>query len=99
MTSEDYQRLSVCLEVDEMPQVDGDIGQYVLEGGLYVIARYEVLTEDYQKAWDHMFIHWLVASDYHHDSRYPFEAYPQIKPSKEGYRVVDICIPIAPNRR
>ncbi len=98
MTKEDFLRVSVCMEVDHKVDVDGDIGYYTMAGGQYVVARYEVVTEDYQKAWDHMFLHWLPQSAYEHDDRLPYEAYPFVKPSKEGYRLVDICIPIKPRK-
>ena len=93
-TQDDYLRISVCMEVDEPALVNGDIVNYHLDGGQYVVARYEVTTEEYQTAWDYMLFVWLRDNGYEHDDRLPYEAYPLIEASDKNKRVVDICIPV-----
>lgn len=96
MTEENDLRLSVCMETTAEVATEGEFGTYQLDEGLYVVGRFEVTTEEYQKAWDYMFMHWLPKSRYYNDERLSYEAYPPIKASDESRRVVDICIPIAP---
>lgn len=96
MTEESLLRLSVCMETREVVPAVGAFGTYTLEEGLYVVGRFEVTTEEYQRAWDYMFMHWLPEHPYYNDERLSFESYPPVVPMDDKKRVVDICVPIAP---
>jgi AraC family transcriptional regulator len=89
--------LSVCINVDSDVDVDGEIGKMIIPAGKYAFARFELLHDEYQQAWDIVYRDWLPGSGFQPDDRSCFEIYyndPKTHP--EGRCIVDICIPVVP---
>ena len=94
ITDEEKLRISVCITVDPATKVDGDIGKMELEAAKYVIARFEVNSEQFQEAWEWVYAEWLPTSGYQPDDKPCFEMYPE--EPKDGKFIVDLCVPIKP---
>jgi AraC family transcriptional regulator len=94
IASEDKLRLSVCISVPENTKVDGEVGKMVIEGGKYVVARFELGAGDFQEAWEWVYGHWLPTSGYQPDDKVCFEMYPE--EPKDNKFIVDICVPVKP---
>jgi len=97
VTSADKLRTSVCITIPEGTPVDGEIGEMLIPGGRFAVARFELLPHEYQLAWDTLFGSWLPQSGYQPDDRLCYELYqPPPEQHPEGKHVVDICIPVKP---
>jgi len=94
ITSQDKLRLSVCITVPASTKVDGEIGKMTIEGGKYVISRFELNDKQFEEAWGWVYSEWLPNSGYVPDDKPAFELYPE--EPKDGRFVVDICVPIKP---
>jgi len=94
VTIEDKLRMSVCITVPAETKVDGEVGKMELEPAKYVIARFELTSQDFQQAWDWVYGQWFPSSGYQPDDKPCFEMYPE--EPKDGKFVVDICVPIKP---
>jgi AraC family transcriptional regulator len=94
ITVDEKLRISVCVTVPPGTKVDGEFGKMEIEGGKYVIARFELTANDFMEAWDWVYGHWLPVSGYQPDDRPCFELFP--REPENGKFVVDICVPIKP---
>lgn len=96
-SEEDLFRTSICLTVpDEIPiREDGILGKMVLEGGLYVVGHFEIKREQYEDAWNYMYLEWISTNGYVPRSSYPFEVYRN-NPSLDEKHIhkVDIYVPV-----
>jgi AraC-like DNA-binding protein len=75
----------------------GKIGKMTLPAGACAVARFEIRTDEFERAWDSVYGGWLPSSGYQPDDRPCFEVYhndPQQHPEKKC--VVDICVPVKP---
>ena len=94
ITVQDKLRLSVCITVPEETRIDGEVGKMVIEGGNYVVARFEVSGQEFQQAWEWIYGQWFPTSGYQPDDKPSFEMYPE--EPKNGRYIVDICVPVKP---
>lgn len=94
VTIEDKLRMSVCITVPPETKVEGEVGKMEIEAAKYVIARFELTSQDFQQAWDWVFGQWFPASGYQPDDKPCFEMYPE--EPKDGKFIVDICVPVKP---
>lgn len=94
ITDEKKLRTSVCISVPEDTKVNGEIGKMEVEGGKYVIARFEVTADEFEEAWSWVYGEWLPKSGYQPDDKPCFEMYPE--EPKDGKFTVDICVPVKP---
>lgn len=94
ITDEDKLRTSVCIPVPETTQVDGEIGKMEIQGGKYVVARFEVNALQFMEAWTWVFSSWFPSSGYQPDDGPCFELYPE--PCTGDIFKVDICVPVKP---
>lgn len=94
ITDESKLRMSVCITVPPETKTDGEIGKMELEGGNYVVARFEVNAEQFHQAWQWVFSEWFPQSGYQPDDRPCFELYSE--EPKDGKFIVDICVPVKP---
>ncbi|MFP4472115.1 MAG: GyrI-like domain-containing protein [Bacteroidales bacterium] len=94
LTDENKLRMSVCITVPPETRVDGEVGKMQVDGGKYVIARFEVGPQDFQTAWEWVFTEWFPASGYQPGDKPCFEMYPE--EPKDGKFTVDICVPVKP---
>lgn len=92
VTDKSKLRTSVCLTAPKNTKIDGEIGKMVLEKGKYVVARFTVKAEEFQKAWDWLMEKWFPSSGYQPDDKACFELYPE--EPKNGIFKVDICVPV-----
>lgn len=94
ITSEDKLRMSVCVTVPTDTQVAGEIGKMVVEGGQYVMARFNLGEKEFQEAWEWVYGSWFPSSGYQPDDKPCFEMYPE--EPRDGKFTVDICVPVKP---
>ncbi|HEX2969867.1 MAG TPA: GyrI-like domain-containing protein [Bacteroidales bacterium] len=94
VTDPDKVRQSACIITKSDVRTEGEIGQMKIAGGKHFVAHFEILQEEFQKAWDSTCI-WLAESGYQPEDRGPFEIYHndhEQHPEKKF--IVDICIPV-----
>lgn len=94
VTFEDKLRMSVCITVPAETKVVGEVGKMEIEAAKYVIARFELSSQDFQQAWDWVYGQWFPTSGYQPDDKPCFEMYPE--EPKDGKFIVDICVPVKP---
>lgn len=94
VTIEDKLRMSVCITVPAETKVEGEVGKMEIEPAKYVIARFELSSQDFQQAWDWVYGQWFPSSGYQPDDKPCFEMYPD--EPKDGKFIVDICVPVKP---
>lgn len=99
ITQETQLRTSVCMSISTGKSVVlvEDIGCMTLSGGNYAIGHFEIMSDEYQAAWDYMYGKWLPESGYQPRNTYPFEVYvndPSTHP--QGKHIVDIYLPVEP---
>ncbi len=96
---EEHFRTSLCLTIPDGCNAyeDGKLGVMKLEGGLYAIGHYEILKEQFEDAWDHMYQKWLMTSGYVPRNACPFEVYLNNPEEEKSHLIkVDIYVPIEP---
>lgn len=75
-------------------KVDGGIGKYTIEGGLYAVGRFEITMEEFPAAWNMMFTllaeHGCLCTN---DCHYEVYQNDQSKHPEKKF-IVDICIPV-----
>lgn len=97
VTDEDKLRVSVCLTVPGGTAVDGEVGQMLVPGGKFAVARFELATDQYGDAWNALMGGWLPQSGYQCDDRLCYEwCRNDPKQHPEGKCIVDICVPVKP---
>ncbi len=94
VTAPEKLRTSVCITVPEETKVDGEVGKMELKAGKYVVARFELTSEDFGNAWKWIFGQWFPNSGYQPEDGPCFEAYPE--EPKDGKFIVDMCVPVKP---
>jgi AraC family transcriptional regulator len=97
ITDEERLRLTLCITIPETAKVDRHIGMLTIEGGLYVVARCELMVDEYEEAWNYLCGEWFPRSGYFPDNKPSFEINcndPATHP--EGKHIVDICVPVKP---
>jgi len=87
-------RMSVSLTVPPETEVDGEIGKMIIEGGKYVVARFEVDSTQFSTAWGWLYGSWFPSSGYQPGDGPCFERY--CGEPKNGIFTVDICVPVKP---
>lgn len=90
----DKLRMSLCITIPPETKVNGEIGKMEIEAAKYVIARFELTDQDFQKAWEWLYGQWLPNSGYKLDDKPYFETYPEA-PAGEKF-IVDFCVPVKP---
>lgn len=87
-------RTSICITAPKDTPVDGEVGKMTVEGGQYVVARFEVRTHEFADAWQWIYAKWFPESGYQPDDKPCFEMYTQ-EPKDDKF-IVDICVPVKP---
>jgi len=87
-------RYSACITISTDFKEHEDIRSIVINGGIYIIARFEINAEQISNAWRNMNI-WIIENGYQfRDSNY-FEIYHNDHTQHpENKFIIDICIPI-----
>jgi len=94
VTEEEKLRLSVGLSVPPDTKVDGQIGKMDLDGGKYVVARFELSPMDYEKAWGWLFGEWFPSTGFQPADGPCFEMCGD--KADDNLHKVDICVPVKP---
>lgn len=88
----DKLRMSMCLTIEEPMKVEGEIGKMKIESGKYVVARFELTSNDYATAWQWLFNDWIKSNNFEIDQKPYFELY--VQPPVDGKFLVDFYVPI-----
>jgi len=94
VTAENKLRLSVGLIVPKDTKVEGEISKMDIDAGKYVVARFELGVQDYQKAWSWLFGEWFPESGFQPADGPSMEMCSA--KTEDGRHVVDICVPVKP---
>ncbi len=87
-------RQDACITVNEDIKVDGEIGKMTVEGGKYVVGRFEIQETEFQKAWNTMCM-WFTESGYQQGDGNTYELYYNDHTQHpEKKHILDICIPV-----
>ncbi len=68
------------MSVEQALEVSGNIGQLIFHGKIWR-GRFCVGPDEYEEAWNYMYMQWLPESGYRLDHRFALEYYPH---SEEG---------------
>ena len=94
ITTPDKIRMSIGITLNQPIEVEGEIGLTQIEKGKYIVGRYEIEPNDFEKAWTGLFI-WMNENGYKKADTNPFEIYHNNfinHPDKKC--IVDLCIPL-----
>ncbi|WP_445457762.1 AraC family transcriptional regulator [Flavobacterium sp. HNIBRBA15423] len=94
ITTPDKIRMSIGITLNQPIEVEGEIGLTQIEKGKYIVGRYEIEPNDFEKAWTGLFI-WMNENGYKKADTNPFEIYHNNfinHPDKKC--IVDLCIPV-----
>ncbi len=94
ITTPDKIRMSIGITLNQPIEVEGEIGLTQIEKGKYIVGRYEIEPNDFEKAWTGLFI-WMNENGYKKADTNPFEIYHNNfinHPDKKC--IVDLCINI-----
>lgn len=94
VTDEQKLRMSVSITVPEHTKVDGEFGKMEIDEGKYVVASFQLNTQQYGEAWSWLYGSWFPQSGYQPDDGACFEMYTD---EPEGDQMkVNICVPVKP---
>jgi len=97
ITEEENLRLSVCITIPPGTKVDGEIGKMTIPGGRFAVGSFELLEDEFEKAWETLMADWLPESGYQPDDRLSYEVcLNDPKEHPENRHIVDICVPVRP---
>ncbi len=95
ITTPDKIRMSIGITLNQPIEVEGEIGLTQIEKGKYIVGRYEIEPNDFEKAWTGLFI-WINENGYKKADTNPFEIYHNnFTEHPERKCIVDLCIPIS----
>ena len=94
VTNEEKLRTSVCITVPKETKVDGKVGKMEIDETNYVIAEFDLKSDEFGEAWEWVYGQWFPSSGYQPDDHPCFEMYPE--EPKDGRFTVDICVPVKP---
>lgn len=87
-------RMSTCIPLKDKIIVDGELGTTTIEKGKFIVGRFKLDIQDFEKAWTGLFI-WLNDRGFQREDRSPYEIYyNDFRQDPERKTFVDICIPI-----
>jgi AraC family transcriptional regulator len=87
-------RMGIGVSVTQRIQPDGEIGFTQIAGGKYVVGRFEIKPEEFEKSWNGLFI-WMSENGYRKSDKNPYEIYyNNYNDHPEKKCVVDLCIPV-----
>lgn len=87
-------RFSTCVTISKNINTTGEIKQYNLKKGFYIIGHFEIKAEEISKAWKSMCV-WVIENGYEFRDGDYFEMYHNDhKTHPEQKCIIDICIPL-----
>jgi AraC family transcriptional regulator len=95
ITECDKLRISVGITVPEHTTAGGEIGCLCVDAGRYISCSFEVHTDEYGKAWSHVFRYILPQRGLQPAGGYCFELYPPDCYDREKNTTsVTLCVPV-----
>lgn len=94
ITDEDKVRMSIGVSVGQDVKADEVVNVTAMKGGKCIVGRFEIPIEEFEPAWNSMFI-WMNENGYYKADRNPYEIYHNYymdHPEKKC--IVDLCIPV-----
>lgn len=89
-------RQSACIIVNDKVKLEGEVGQFIIPGGKYVVGHFELGLSDFEKAWNSM-CKWFIESGYQQGDGCSYELYHNDHTSHPEQKfIIDICIPVKP---
>ena len=87
-------RMSASLLVDTPVQEEGEVSAQTIEGGNYIIGRFEIGIHEFEQSWTGLFV-WMGENGYKLADRQPFEIYHNdFREHPENICIVDFYIPV-----
>ena len=87
-------RMSISVLTKEPVLVEGDIHNLSAKAGKYIVGRFEITPQDFEKSWSGLFI-WMHDNGYAKADSTPFEIYQNdMREHPEGKAIVDFYIPV-----
>ena len=91
-------RMSACItlqaSIETDLETDSGVGLTSIEEGKFIVGRFEIGLEEFEKSWTGLFI-WMNENGYKKADRNPFEMYHNdFNEHPERKCIVDFCIPI-----
>lgn len=94
VTEPDKIRMSACILLKESIKVSEGVGLRTIPEGKHVVASFEIRIEDFQKAWESVFV-WLSEKGFKVRGVEPFEVYHNdFKTHPENKCIVDFYVPV-----
>lgn len=94
VTDHNKVRMSICLFLNESFKTEKDISSSILEKQKCIVARFEILTEEFEKSWSSLFV-WMNENGYKKAELNPFEIYlNNFNEHPEKKFIVDMYIPV-----
>ncbi len=87
-------RMSASILLNEKVEIKGEIGLATLQGGKFIVGRYEIEANEFEKSWTGLFL-WMNENGYTKADREPFEIYyNNFNEHPQRKATVDFCIPV-----
>ena len=86
-------RQDACITVDKDIKLESEIGRSKLTAGKYAVGHFEILEQDFEKAWNTVCL-WLIERDYSLCGKCYEIHYNDHKQHPEKKFIMDICMPI-----
>jgi len=94
ITDEDKIRMSIGVIVNDDILPEGEVGISTIESGKYLVGRFEIVLQDFEKSWNGLFL-WMNDQGYKKAEGNPFEIYHNnFNEHPEKKCLVDFCIPV-----
>ncbi len=94
ITAADKVRMSACMTLKEAVEPSDEIGLTTIEKGKFIVGRFEIGMNEFEKAWSSLFI-WMNENGFKKAARNPYEIYQNnFNEHPEKICIVDLCIPI-----
>jgi len=90
-------RYDACIYLEEGFQVNGEIAEQILPGGLYACYHCTIINHDFESSWDELLGTWLPLSGYQPGPGPAYEfLYNDGSHDPEGRWIIDLCVPLLP---
>ncbi len=94
ITEADKVRMSACIKLNNPIETEKEIGLTIIEKGKYIVGRFEIGLNEFEKSWTGLFI-WMNENGYKKANKDPFGIYHNnFNDHPEKKCIVDLCIPI-----
>ncbi len=94
VTAPDKVRMGIFLLIKEPLKTEGEIDTFTINKGKCIVGRFEITTDEFEKAWTSLFI-WMNKNGYKKSNENPYEIYQNdYREHPENKFIVDLYIPI-----